>query len=628
MTASLWAIMGPMTRRRRSRDQRWAPFPVQDWHRYARTSEAWRRTRRTPRTALALAVTLIVLGAAVLVWADLPARSSTPTGARLHPWVPADGDNSPVTLTRDGAPVHAQLGTAILATPETTQSVPFGLGVLLLGATGAELDRTIWRSTLAVAGHDEFQLWNASGEIRLLATSHPEPRGFTDGILVLGADPAVGQTWESSGMTVEPVRLEGEVNEAPSQPWQASFTAGSDPDPDCLTITGQLLVSSEDPLSLSYRWCRGRGPVEMVWGQSRVVAAEHTAAVPATADPTPAAHPDPAEWVGTSRTAATVLPRIGAEQMSGTPGSVLDETASGRVVVTAGSDVIVLDPTDDLLVARHRLHGGGRVVAVEVFGDLVLVSTDARRLVAFDTITGAELWRRDLPDTTSPQLSRIDEQTAAVPLANGQVWAIDLHDGSSRWEQSTLVSARPPVATADGVVLVLSPAADVLALDAATGDLRWRAQPDAAVIDNVAIGGGLAWIFTDEGLFLHELESGRLTGRGRGGLTAQVRTVDGQPLVWVPGTELRAVAPDGTGLWREPFVCEDAEVQADTVICWSVDGIVAIDRTGTVVARHQIIDHVVDQLEVTTTMAGVMWRTNRAPGTDGPTSWEVYTWHR
>ncbi len=616
-----------MTRRRRSLDQQWAPFPVQDWHRYARSSAGWRRTRRTPRAALVVAVAVITLIAGLLFWADLPARSTTATGAPLHPWLPADGSNSPVAVSRDDGTVAASLGAAIMATPQTTQSVPTGLGTLLLGATGLELDRTIWRSTLALSDHDEFQLWSASGELRLLAISHPQPRGFVGGILVLGEAPTAGQTWQSSGVTVEPALPESEPDDGPPLPWRAQFTSSPADSPDCLVIDGQLEVEGEDPVTVAFDWCRARGPIKMSWGQSRIAVTDQAPPVPDTADPAPVPLPDPAVWVSSSRTAATVLPQIGAEPMSGSPGSLLRETVSQRVVMSAGTDVLVLDPAEQLLIVRHQLHPGGRLVAVEVFGDLVLASTDDRRLVAFDTATGAELWRRDLPDTTSTALSRIDEQTAAVPLANGMLWAVDLHDGHSRWEHPVIVSAQPPVATAPGVVLVLGPGTEVIALDAATGEQRWRQRPDAAVVDSVAVGGGLGWIFTDEGVFLHDLASGEMTGRGRGALGAEVRTVTGQPLIWIPGTELRALAPDGSSLWRTPLDCEDVEVQADTVICWSPDEVVVVDRFGAVVAHQPVIDHVVDQLHATVTADGVMWRVNRAPGLDGPTSWQVYRWH-
>ncbi|HIT76796.1 MAG TPA: PQQ-binding-like beta-propeller repeat protein [Candidatus Avipropionibacterium avicola] len=620
------------TRRRRRATQQWAPFPVQDWTRYARSSTAWRRSRRTPRLALVVTLAVVLLASGALVVADLPARSGGPTATAPHPYLPPDGStvDAEVDPDSDDADVlPAALGSAVFATPGATQSVPAAVGTVLLGATGMRLDRPVWRQTLALADHDEYELWTAVGDLRLLAVSHPSPRGFTGGVLVLPEQARADQTWRSSGDLVVPPG----AGTKEGLRWRAEFTSRADPDPDCLLVTGELLVEGRSTTELGYRWCRGRGPLEqrMVDDQGssrtvRVVSGRDPAPVPTahrSGQPTPAT-----QWQGSSRSAVSVVPEVGTETMTGSPGRAIGETTAGRTVIgTDLADVLVLDPDGEHLVLRHRLYAGGWPVAVGVFGDLVVVSTGRRQLVGFDSATGRQVWRHRLPDVTTSRLWRIDDRTAALGLVNGEVWALDLVTGERRWQHAALDSGAVPVATAPGIVLSVTRTGEVVALEADTGQVRWSRQPPATVVDAVQIANARAWVFTDEGLFVHDLATGEVVGRRRALIGTVVVALDRATVLVQPGVSLEAVDETGARQWQLDLGCDPVIAHEAVLLCWHGDRVSAIDADGRVVAEQQVVEHLPGQLVATAVTGGVAWRANRT-GVGTGAAWEVFTWRR
>jgi outer membrane protein assembly factor BamB len=125
-------------------------------------------------------------------------------------------------------------------------------------------------------------------------------------------------------------------------------------------------------------------------------------------------------------------------------------------------------------------------------------------LVAVDVSDRSELWRTAL-DATAQSGVTIEGGTAYVGDRGGDVYAVDLDDGSFVWASPAAGPGQvdAPVAVADGAVYVVRRDPDtglstLMAFDAATGERRWPAEGEdaaptggsaPAVIDGTVIVG-------------------------------------------------------------------------------------------------------------------------------------------
>ncbi|MDH5312868.1 MAG: PQQ-binding-like beta-propeller repeat protein [Actinomycetota bacterium] len=132
--------------------------------------------------------------------------------------------------------------------------------------------------------------------------------------------------------------------------------------------------------------------------------------------------------------------------------------------------------------------------------------TDAfdSHLAAFDLETQEALWPPVQLDGVSRTGVTVDASTAFVGVNGGTVTAVDVAEGSVIWQQELGGTLLTPIAAADGLVLVgLQGDRDtqpvIVALDAATGQERWRHEPTdpAAVVSAVSVSDGRVFaIFT------------------------------------------------------------------------------------------------------------------------------------
>lgn len=607
--------------------QRWAPFPVQDWSEYARASHDWRASRRTPRREMAAILALVVVVTVLLALVDLPAR--TAGGQVVNPYLPPDGATSTVGYSLGGGPSRQLTTTsALFAGPLASQSVANDLGAQLLGVLEGDHARLVWRRVLAFEDHDTEELWSTGADLRLLVTDTPAAMGYLGGVLVLPAAAAPGRTWESAGTVISTDRA---FNRAP---WRASFTASAADDPDCLVVTGRIEVAGSPgaaTTAVRQTWCRGRGPVSNEVTRDGVTerwqvgpAARPSGLV--TADPAvPPAARDPRQWQTSSLSAVTV-DRAGRETpVAGAPGSRLWVTAAGRAVIGSGDDLVVFDPGPERLVVRHRLHPGGRTIATEVFGDVLVVGTDRRDIVAYDTASGTELWRHRLPDAPYGTLRRLDPTALLTASLSGEVWAIDLADGRIRWRRPALLTVEFPAAAAVGTAVLADPTGDLLAVDAMTGQTRWQESVDGT-IEEVRIGFADTTVlaFTDVGLAAHSLADGTAQFTRRAGAWSDLAALPTATVLARTGA-LVAFGPDGRDLWRQTIDCAMVTVTGDLFACWQQSAVVLLDGQGTEVARTAIVDHFVDQAAVTAAPYGLWWRVSRSSVAPAA-NWEVYRW--
>lgn len=179
-----------------------------------------------------------------------------------------------------------------------------------------------------------------------------------------------------------------------------------------------------------------------------------------------------------------------------------------RIYVAAGPFLCALD-LEGHLVFRAKL-GGNSLSSPAVAGDTVFLPADDNRLYAVNARDGVLRWAVPLGAPTMLKLTDAWDVFQSSPLvadgrvyvgsADGQVVALDAATGAVRWRFQTGHVVRSSPALADGRLFVGSFDGRVYAFEAATGKLLWARTtqepgvPWQAVQATPAVAGGLVWI--------------------------------------------------------------------------------------------------------------------------------------
>jgi outer membrane protein assembly factor BamB len=172
--------------------------------------------------------------------------------------------------------------------------------------------------------------------------------------------------------------------------------------------------------------------------------------------------------------------------------------------------------------------------------------TSAHDLEARDAATGELEWTFETDvDAGALPAPTVSAGTVYVlgSIDDPVVYAVDAETGDERWRVRTDGDVDVPVAVAGGVVYAVDEAATVYALDGATGEERWRATREAGIRRS-------APVVADGRVYLGSADGGVLALRASDGATVWRRQVaapdvglDG-PLAVADGT-LYAVDPGG-----------------------------------------------------------------------------------
>lgn len=153
--------------------------------------------------------------------------------------------------------------------------------------------------------------------------------------------------------------------------------------------------------------------------------------------------------------------------------------------------------------------------------ELVVVGSDARpqaHLYAFDRATGAVRWKHPFPGGVTSSVHRHGD-TALAAAVSGEVVAVALADGTRRWHvddppPGTRGNRNGDPALAGGRLFVPWRPGAVDALDAATGERRWRRRLDGTLSTSAAVVGSEVWVGSAEGeLFRLRAADGEPLGR-------------------------------------------------------------------------------------------------------------------
>jgi outer membrane protein assembly factor BamB len=231
-------------------------------------------------------------------------------------------------------------------------------------------------------------------------------------------------------------------------------------------------------------------------------------------------------------------------------------------VAATGDEAWSYDTTTD--GAEAEFHGDALVT-----GDAVVIGTDGPPvgwLYAFERANGRTRWKHSFARGVSAQVLGRDDLVYAVGGA-GEVAALDVRTGAVAWhfadeqpgEQSW---ARHDPVLAGDLLLVPWPDGVILALDARSGEPRWRAALGAQVTTSVTAIGDSAWIGTIDGK-LRKLATGSgavLATVDAGGRPYGDLQVGGDCLLVLSVSQQHAISchqpASGSVRWRHPVGAE------------------------------------------------------------------------
>lgn len=234
------------------------------------------------------------------------------------------------------------------------------------------------------------------------------------------------------------------------------------------------------------------------------------------------------------------------------------------------AETLAADPQPQWRASAGRAVRG----AVAIGTSVVAVGTSDRAVVLLDRASGQRLWRRTVRGTVAggPLIagSRVFVATQAVP--DGRVYALDLRTGKAVWTVRT-AGVTAPLALSDSLVIAVTDAGDVLALEAATGDQHWkRALGRAARATPVPTADGIAIATMGDSLFLLDATTGAVHAQiATPGTVLGTPACDGRRLVFgsTAGRVLAVSLPKLAVLWDrsvEDAVYGAVALQSDTAV--------------------------------------------------------------
>ncbi|QNO37665.1 PQQ-binding-like beta-propeller repeat protein [Protaetiibacter sp. SSC-01] len=539
------------------------------------------------RRALVWAATFAVVAVGTLGLAASDLAPAPANGGRAARFVPADGSAMMWTASDGTRSIHEN---ARDTGPAMLLELPANAAYGIFSDTPEHALRSIdlWRETTAFLDDPEssavtsLYVLDDAGLSLLTATGGTVGFAYSPALVMLPADARPGVTWEGEGDAMPAGLLHyttrGELTDA-GDGCLVSTTDTRYLDPD----SGAELLAVDEQAT----WCPGRGIVRdvgVVGGEEisyDIVELPETGGLGRTDIATTPARYD---WTDADRWRPRDLefvitdPGFG-ESPQGTPFDGLAATTSDGALVAAVGGRLASYTVEGGRATRGWLASpGGDLITLSAVGDVTLVTTATRRLVAYDE-RGARLWSTTFPDvvlaapavapdddivavSVDGTLRRIDLVTgetvwstalrtdvdstpavgsglAVVVDRGGAVIARSLADGTSQWS-TDLVGAERAVA-GEGVIAVQGVNADVWVLDPADGSTRWDADR-RGLGRSIAIADGVVVALGDAGTAAWDVDDGRELWTSPA--DTQLLVGDGR-LVLVTATSVEVRDPDG-----------------------------------------------------------------------------------
>lgn len=123
---------------------------------------------------------------------------------------------------------------------------------------------------------------------------------------------------------------------------------------------------------------------------------------------------------------------------------------------------------------ERRLDHPGTAWRFGIAADRLVTGVVNRSVYCWDLATGQRVWDRDLPHTTADRGVLVDNGTAYVSQAEGNLYAFDIADGTLRWTYEPQDHNTVTDGVLDAEHLYTRLSGQLVAFDRASGDPVWR----------------------------------------------------------------------------------------------------------------------------------------------------------
>ena len=464
--------------------------------------------------------------------------------------------------------------SAIINGSAITGATDWTLNTRLIGAANGDPDLLgrgrYWRTTTTVPDRSATEsqrtkVYRAEQDLALMVESGPSGAfAYYPNLIELPADAAPGRSWTSNG------------NAGGSISYTASFRAEAAPEEGCLAVTGDITYSAPDlaavPRQVGRTWCPGRGLVAATeqGGEQLSTSRLDLAVARAAPDTTdPPIDWTPTEWRQRVFLAESVDPTFGRGPISGTPSGLVALTRSGVLLrgTTSAQDILGFTAASSTTwQSRWRVHPGGTILSLAAFGDAFLTTTSLRTVVGYSA-DGARRWELSLPEVVLSQPVRASDTEAVLVTLGGEVIMIEIATGQIRWRTTPGSDIGVSAVVAGGQVVVADRARDLVALRQSDGTEVWRvAEPDAAT--ELAVSGAHVVVVGEFDVDSYAASGGTLRWRTPFPDSASAPTPFADGVVVL--TNNGAQALDGAG--RTRWVRRDVyalSAGGDDLVCWA-----------------------------------------------------------
>lgn len=442
---------------------------------------------------------------------------------------------------------------------------------------------------LAIQSYSPAEQWQTPHE-RLLARSdsglwtHVEvapdgARYYDDPLLTLAPDVADGSRWTSQGAIRS---LAG--GQFRSGSYTARLTA-ADAGTGCLIVTNELAIAIEGTALVteesSTTWCTGRGIVGLSDDGRSLTAVD-----------TWPDFADPRKQVGTkdpvlpdSIESWTLTNGQQSAQFTAVPityPALVHPTIFLSPTGTTG-DVIAMGVNEEVALGLWRGHPGGTIVSTGAFGEVIVVTTSERTLVAY-TATGLRLWSATGPDAAPSRLTRVSDDTFAATFLDGSVIVFDIATGEQVWSASLDVEIRLPAVRTGDVLFVMDNAGNGVAFDPETGRPLWEYGTENS--PEAMIGCGDQIVYRDS-YYPSVVSIDTSSGEQRWSTNYREATGSmaclGDQVVLAAPAELQSIGLDGSKRWRlERPVWANILSVGGMIVTASTSQVAFVDHTGAI----------------------------------------------
>lgn len=550
-----------------------------------------------------LAVVAVSAGAVgVAAWGAAPI-SSEPSAITVFP---PDGTSAVYRATASDADEAAatdtisvieyagpQSGAALLALP-----LPVATGVLdVVGRAGTSIESLqLWQLIVTNAdASDNTQstlLYGVTdaGTVQYAGVSAGLTSVFDPPLVVLPAEAADGDTWVQRGDALP----EGAV--------QYDYRATLAEDGDCHEVATTLRYLADGTELFSFRgtdrWCDGRG---LVSSASEVTTINGVQKVALTINAEPAEPPTPADgltaradWSQAAAWSPTELAYQQTISFFGTQPALADrrsQPVSLTGVPDGGATVAFVTTTGDLVgvaidengaTIRWRARFGGDAIAVGVAGDVVMVATSERNVVAYDAF-GTRLWTHASDELVVAPPATAGDGVAVLVGLDATVTALDATTGEERWTSTMVTDADLGAVAVDGVEVVSDRSGETIAFDATTGTVRWQRSLDPlvalAATDDVVVAATsdtVTALTAGDGSVLWEVSADDIT---------EIVATDAVVVVVTGSATLAFDALTGASRWTAPAATQVVAVGEVTAMVLSDERVSVLAVDGAVIAE-------------------------------------------